>query len=125
VPASRAAAEFVAGIAHPQRRADSLRLLELMRSSTGVERVLWGSSVIGYGTHQYHYETGREGDTVAIGFAPRAQSLVLYGLHNEDAKPLGNHVTGKGCLYVKRLSDVDLGVLERMIKTGFAARHNV
>ena len=125
MPAARSAKEFIASVAHPQRLADSLHLVELMRSSTGVEPVLWGSRIIGYGPHHYHYETGREGDTVAVGFAPRAQALVLYGLHDEDAKSLGKHGTGKGCLYVKRLSDVDLDVLERMIKTGFAARHNV
>jgi hypothetical protein len=100
-----------------------------MRTITGVEPVVWGPSIIGYGTHHYRYDSGREGDTVAVGFAPRAQALVLYGVADYDqnlelAQSLGIHTTGKGCLYVKRLSDVNLDVLERMIKIAFEARHN-
>jgi hypothetical protein len=129
-PEARSATEFIASVAHAQRRADSLQLLELMRTTTGVEPVVWGSSIVGYGTHHYTYESGREGDTVAVGFAPRAQALVLYGLGYDGQNPelfqsLGTHTTGKGCLYVKRLSDINLDVLERMIKTAFSARHNV
>ena len=130
VPMSGAATEFVAKIAHPQRRADSQQMLELMRITTEVEPVLWGSSIVGYGTHHYGYDSGREGDTFALGFAPRAQALVLYGLHAVDqsrelAQSLGVHTAGKGCVYVKRLSDINLDVLERLVKTAFSARHNV
>ncbi len=124
---SGSATEFVARIPNAQKRADSLQLLELMRATTGIEPVMWGSSIVGCGTHHYRYESGREGDTVAVGFAPRAEALVLYGVHEENqdlAASLGTHSTGKGCLYVKRLSDVDLGVLQRMIKKSFAARNN-
>jgi hypothetical protein len=129
VPGPRSATELVAGVAHAQRRADSLQLLELMRTTTGVEPVVWGSSIIGYGTHHYRYESGREGDTVAVGFAPRAQALVLYGVVDDGqdfelAQSLGTCSTGKGCLYVKRLGDIDLDVLQRLIQTAFAARHN-
>jgi hypothetical protein len=129
-PESRAATDFVAGVAHAQRRADSQQLLELMRATTGVEPVMWGSSMIGYGTHHYVYETGREGDTFAVGFAPRAQALVLYGLGEDGKNPElfqspGTHTVAKGCLYVKRLSDINLDVLERVIKTAFTARNNL
>lgn len=91
---------------------------------------MWGSSIIGYGTHHYVYESGREGDTATVGFAPRAHVLVLYGLGYDGQNPelflsLGTHTAGKGCLYVKRLSDINLGVLERMIKTAFSRRNNV
>jgi hypothetical protein len=100
-----------------------------MRTTTGVEPVVWGSSIIGYGTHHYRYESGREGDTVAVGFAPRGQALVLYGVVDDGqdfelAQSLGTCSTGKGCLYVKRLGDIDLDVLQRLIQTAFAARHN-
>lgn len=129
-PESRSATEFAADVTDAQRRADSLQLIELMRTATGVEPVMWGPSIIGYGTHHYAYESGREGDTFAVGFGPRAQALVLYGLGYDGQNPglfqsLGTHTTGKGCLYVKRLSDINLDVLERMTKTAFSARHNV
>lgn len=121
--------DLVAGVADAQRRADSAQLLELMQTVTGVEPVVWGTSIIGFGTHHYSYETGRTGDTVAVGFAPRAQAMVLYGIHNGQdlalVESLGSAVTGKGCLYVKRLSDIDLDVLGHMIKSAFVARHNV
>lgn len=124
-PESLAAEAVVARVAQPQRKADSLQLLELMRAATGAEPVVWGSSIIGYGTHHYKYETGREGDTAAVGFAPRAQAIVIYGLGIDGPNPeLGTHSVGKGCLYVKRLSDLNLDVLQRMVKTAFSARHN-
>ena len=130
VPEARSATEFAASIPHGQRRADSLQLLELMRGVTGVEPVMWGSSIVGFGTHHYRYESGREGDTAAVGFAPRAQALVLYGLaasgENHDlAQSLGTHTSSGGCLHVKRLNDINLDVLQRMIETAFALRHNV
>ena len=119
------AKDFVAGVADARRRADSLQLLELMRAATGVEPVVWGSSIVGYGTHHYKYESGREGDTFAVGFAPRAQALVLYGLDSDRENPeLGTFGAGKGCLYVKRLSDINLTVLKRMTTKAFSARHN-
>ena len=125
-PESRKVTDFVAGVEDAKRRADSLQLLELMRTATGAEPAMWGSSIIGYGTHHYKYESGREGDTFAVGFAPRAQALVLYGLGSDRENPdLGTYGSGKGCLYVKRLSDISLGELKRMTKTAFATRHNV
>ena len=125
-PESRAATALVPSVAHTQRRADSLQLLELMRTATGVEPVVWGSNIVGCGTHYYIYESGREGETFAVGFAPRAQALALYGLGSDRENPeLGTHSIGRGCLYVKRLSDINLDVLEGMIKTAFSARHNI
>ncbi len=130
VPERGTAKKIVAGITNAQRRADSVKLLELMGSTTGTEPAVWGSSIIGFGTHHYKYENGREGDTVAVGFAPRSDALALYGLgqdglNAELAPALGTHTEGKGCLYVKRLDDVDLDVLKKMVKKSFAARHNV
>ena len=125
-PEPSSASALVASVADAQRRADSLQLLELMRTATGMEPMVWGSSIIGYGTHHYKYDSGREGDTVAVGFAPRAQAIVLYGLGSDGQNPdLGTISPGKGCLYVKRLADVNVDVLEGMIRTAFTARHNV
>ena len=122
--------DLVARIDDPQRRADSERLLDLMRSSTGVEPVLWGTSVIGFGTNHYHYATGREGDTVAVGFATRARALVLYGLRHDQWDPatkgaVGKITTGVGCIYIKRMDDVDAELLGGLIKRAFVDRHNV
>jgi hypothetical protein len=129
VPHPRSASEVLASIADPGLAADSRRLLELMRRLTGVEPVVWGTNIIGYGTHHFRYESGREGDTVAVGFAPRARALVLYGVdHGRDAelaRSLGTHTVGAGCLYIRRLSDIDLAVLGRLIKTAYSARNNV
>lgn len=94
---------------------------------------MWGPNLIGFGTHHYVYESGRQGDTVAVGFAPRKAALVLYGLihdetngHSTDiARRLGPHTHGKGCLYVKKLADLDQAVLETMITEAFKARNNV
>jgi hypothetical protein len=128
-PESRSAKDFVAGVGDAKRRADSMQLLELMRTATGVEPVMRGPSIVGCGTNHYVYESGREGDSFAVGFAPRAQALVLYGLGYDRLKPeqiksFGTHTHGKGCVYVKRLSDIDVDILAGLIKTAFQARHN-
>lgn len=89
---------------------------------------MWGS-IVGFGRHHYRYDSGREGDTVAVGFSPRKSAFVLYGLiegepDQELTTRLGKVQFGKGCVYIKRLSDVDTGVLAQMIETAYTARHN-
>lgn len=116
-------------IENPQRQTDARTLLALMKSLTHKKPVLWGPSIIGFGTHHYIYETGREGDTVAVGFAPRKTALVLYGVvHYESGrsrlKDLGPVKAGKGCLYIKKLDDVDRDVLSEMISVSFDERNN-
>lgn len=114
--------EFLATVEHPVRRADGFALLDLMRRVTGLEPVMWGPSIVGFGT--YHYRgASREGDTAAVGFSPRKSNLALYGLIYSPAAQqllprLGKHKTGVGCLYINRLADVDLDVLEQLIRTG-------
>ncbi|MQM25541.1 DUF1801 domain-containing protein [Glycomyces albidus] len=112
----------------PRRRADAARLLQIMQEVTGEEPALWPGSIIGFGTYHYRYATGREGDTVKVGFAPRASALVLYGLirrygtgtedfeHRDLFERLGTYSTGKGCLYIKYLDDVDLDVLKTLVR---------
>jgi hypothetical protein len=118
---------FIAGIADERKREDSAALLGLMQRITGQKPKMWGSAIIGFGDHHYKYESGREGDWFNVGFSPRKQSLTLYLTDDiEKSAPLlenlGKFTTGKGCLYVKRLEDVDAGVLEELIKQSYDAR---
>lgn len=116
---------FLAGVMPNQRRADGLVLLDLFARVTGFEPVMWGPSIIGYGRYDYRYESGREGSFLATGFSPRKASLSIYilpGYQDYSAllARLGKHKSGKSCLYVNKLSDIDLGVLEDVIRQGLA-----
>lgn len=113
--------EFLDGIADEQKRRDCLAVLELMEEATRAEPKMWGESIVGFGSYHYKYESGREGDWFLTGFSPRKQSLTLYvmaGFERYDAllKKLGKHKTGKSCLYVNRLDDIDLATLKELIR---------
>jgi hypothetical protein len=119
-------ADYIAGIPEAPRRADAEALVKLMQKATGDEPKMWGPSIVGFGTHHYSYETGREGDMPVIGFSPRKPATVLYGLRaSTDAEAmlakLGKHTTGKGCIYIKKLADVDQKVLATLIEKSTAA----
>jgi hypothetical protein len=123
-PTDQSVEAYLAGIDNEQRQADSVELVALMQATTGAAPVMWGSSIVGFGTHHYRYATGREGDTVAVGFAARKQALVIYGALDDDGSSalladLGPHKRGKGCLYIKRLDDVDLDELRQLIRVGY------
>ncbi|NYE95979.1 hypothetical protein FHU41_002229 [Psychromicrobium silvestre] len=116
--------EFIDSVSDPVRRADAQTLLKLMTEVTGHQAVMWGSSIIGFGSNHYKYESGREGDQVAVGFSPRKGNLAFYGLINTDSAraklgELGKHKTGVGCLYVTRLEQIELKVLKELIRAGF------
>lgn len=116
--------EFLSAVEHPQRRADGFELLDMMRDITGQEAVMWGPTIVGFGSYHYKYGSGREGDAAAVGFSPRKANLVLYGLTDgPDAgrllPQLGKHKTSTACLYLNKLDDVDRGVLAEMIRTGY------
>ena len=116
--------EFLAAVEHPTRRADGVELLEMMREATGQEAVMWGPTIVGFGSYHYKYQTGREGDAPAVGFSPRKANLVLYGVtEGPDADrllpELGKHKTSTACLYLNKLDDVDRDVLAEMIRTGY------
>jgi len=116
--------KFLNGISDKKRRDDCFTILELMKQATKAEPKMWGSSIIGFGNYHYKYESGREGDWFLTGFSPRKQNLTLYlmsGLGNfsELLKKLGKHKTGKGCLYINKLEDIDLPTLKKLIKEGF------
>ena len=113
---------FLAGVADASRREDCQALLRLMRRVTGYQPRMWGPSMVGFGSYHYKYGSGREGDWFLTGFSPRKADLTLYitpGLDRYKGllKRLGKHKTGRSCLYVKRLADVDLAVLTELVAT--------
>ena len=123
-PTSESVTSFLNKIKDPQLRDDCFAILALMKSVSKTEPVMWGSAIIGFGTYHYVYESGREGDTVMIGFSPRKQNISIYlmgGLskvQSELAK-LGKHKTGGGCLYIKSLSDVNTVVLKKILTKAY------
>jgi Domain of unknown function (DU1801) len=125
-PTSLSVAAFIDAIADPTRRADAKALVKMMQSAAGEEPRMWGSSIIGFGTYHYNYDSGREGDMLVIGFSPRKAANVLYGMIASDnckalLPKLGKYTTGKGCLYIKKLADVNQKVLEAMAVKSVAA----
>lgn len=114
---------FVARVEHEGRRADAEALLELMHDVTGWEPRMWGPSIIGYGRYRYQLANGKEAESLAAGFSPRKANLVIYVVTgyddlDEELAALGRHRIGKSCLYVNRLSDLDLDVLRRIVVRG-------
>lgn len=118
---------YLQHIKNEKMRADSIRLVTIMQEETGAEPYMWGKSIIGFGSYHYKYASGREGDTVVVGFSARRQALTLYGIifydeGTELLSKLGPCTTGKGCLYIKHLADVDETVLRTMIKNAFISK---
>jgi hypothetical protein len=114
--------EVLERIEDPVRRRDCEEVVELMRRVTGKEPRIWGTGMIGFGQYHYKYASGTEGDWPLAGFASRKDSLTLYIMAGVERFPallqkLGKHKVGKGCLYLKRLSDVDQGVLEQLVRS--------
>jgi hypothetical protein len=121
---------FLDAVSDPQRREDAKAVRGLMERLSGQPATMWGPSIVGFGVYHYKYESGREGTWARIGFSPRAKELVLYGLgvqrHADLIARLGKHKTGKGCLYVRKLADLDEAVLSELITTEWKdmkARH--
>lgn len=117
---------FLDGVAHRVRRRDAETLLALMESVTGERGAMWGPSIVGFGSYHYKYASGREGDAPAAGFSPRKAASTVYladgvGAHPELVERLGPHTSGVGCLYIKDLEQVDLGVLEQLVARSYAA----
>jgi hypothetical protein len=116
----RTVADFIAAVEKPVRRADAEALIPLFETVSGEPATMWGPSIIGFGRYHYCYDSGHEGDMCRIGFSPRSAQLVFY-LAATDAQEtllakLGKHKRGKGCLYINKLADIDLAVLETMIR---------
>lgn len=111
---------FVDAVDDEHKRADCRAVAELMADITGAEGVMWGSSIVGFGSYHYRYASGREGDFFEAGFSPRKRALTIYVMagfaeYDDLLARLGKHSTGKSCLYVKRLTDIDLDVLREML----------
>ncbi|WP_157155018.1 MULTISPECIES: DUF1801 domain-containing protein [unclassified Diaminobutyricimonas] len=124
VPTEVAPAEFIQTIPEDKRREQGERVLALMSDATGDAPTMWGPTMIGYGSQHYKYASGREGDWPKVGFAPRKAAITFYGLlDHEELLPLleklGKHTTGKGCVYVKKLEDVDESVLRELVSRAY------
>jgi len=111
---------FLNQVEPEKKRADSFELLNLMKELTGEEPKMWGGSIIGFGSYHYKYKSGREGDWFLTGFSPRKQNLTVYIIAGFDRfeelmTKLGKHKTGKGCLYINKLEDVDVEILKELV----------
>ncbi len=127
-PTSADVEAFLDSVADERRRADTWEVLDTIRRVTGAEPTMWGGSIIGFGHQPYTISDGKERDWFAVGLSPRKAALTIYGLtyygSNDDLlERLGKHTTGKGCLYVKRLDDIDRDVLEELIARSWATNH--
>ncbi|PJI92883.1 uncharacterized protein DUF1801 [Yoonia maricola] len=117
--------DFLDAVDHPVRQADAQTLNQLFQDVTGWRPQMWGHSIIGYGQYHYTYDSGRSGDFLATGFSPRKANLSIYIMPGyADFKAilarLGKHKIGKSCLYVNKLADIDMAVLEELIHAGLA-----
>lgn len=124
VPTQVPPADFIASIPEDKRREQGQRVLALMSDATGEAPTMWGPSIIGYGSQHYKYASGREGDWPKVGFSPRKGAITFYGLlDHEELHPLleklGTHTTGKGCVYVKKLEDIDETVLRELVSKAY------
>lgn len=117
--------DFINSVKDETKRKDSRIIADLMAEITGEEPKMWGPSIVGFGTYHYKYASGREGDWMRIGFSPRKQNLTLYIMdgfdkYDELLSSLGKYKTGKSCLYVNKLADIDMKVLRRLVKASVA-----
>jgi Domain of unknown function (DU1801) len=125
-PTAASVTAFLGAVPSEQRRADAIRMAEIMEDIMGQPPKMWGPTMVGFGDYHYVYDSGHEGDTFLTGFSPRKEALVLYfmaGLQERFAaelQKLGKAKVSKGCLYIKKLTDVDLGVLTDMIRANVA-----
>ena len=113
--------DFINSVPNERKRKDSFAILEMMQDITGEEPAMWGTSIVGFGSYRYRYASGREGEWFLVGFAPRKQNLTLYimsGFEGYDSllAKLGKFKTGKVCLYIKKLEDIDLPTLEELMR---------
>jgi hypothetical protein len=120
-PTALSVEDFLGKIADEQTRDDCFALAKLMKKATGSAPKMWGTSIVGFGKYHYKYDSGHEGYACLTGFSPRKQNITLYVMpgfsqHTSLLKKLGKHKAGKGCLYIKKLGDIDEGVLEDLIR---------
>ena len=127
-PSSNDVKSYINEITDQKRRQDIQALVSLIQDISMHPPVMWGSSIIGFGSYHYKYDSGREGDSPQVALSSRVQAITIYGLHlyettknnNDLLSKLGSYKTGKGCLYIRSLSDIDINVLKQMISNSFA-----
>lgn len=129
-PTEQSVTYYLACLEPDQKRKDAMAINAMMRRVTGEVPKMWGNSIIGFGKTHYQYDSGREGDWFLVGFAPRKANLVLYIMPDFKQfaalrKKLGKHKTGKSCLYINKLADVDMDVLEKMVTQSVAHMREV
>jgi Domain of unknown function (DU1801) len=130
-PTGTPVAEFLARVPDERRREDARRMCALMQEITGEPPAMWGTSIVGFGSYHYRYASGREGDSALASFSPRSQHLAIYLIgefterHQSALARLGPHQTGKGCLYLKHLDDVDIGALRELIDRSVRVRKGI
>jgi hypothetical protein len=115
---------FLNKVADETKRKDAFRIVEIMQAQTGSEPKMWGPSIVGFGSYHYKYESGHEGDAPLVGFSPRKDAFALYlsadfEKREELLLQLGKHKAGKGCVYIKKLDDIDVNVLKKLITLSF------
>ena len=120
-PTKESVAKFLNAIEDQTRRKDSKTVAKLMEEVTGYKPVMWGPSIVGYGSYHYKYTSGQEADWPRAGFSPRKQNLTIYIMggfdnHQDLMEKLGKHTTSKGCLYIKRLDDIHLPTLKKLVQ---------
>jgi len=113
--------EFIESVDNPKKREDAYKLVDIFTDTTGYEAKMWGPSIIGFGSYHYKYESGHEGDAPLVGFSPRKAKISLYfapgdSKREELLKEFGKHTTGKGCVYINKVADIDIAVLQALIK---------
>jgi uncharacterized protein DUF1801 len=121
-PTTESVKDFLNKITDEERRADCFAIAQMMEEITGEKAKIWGASIVGFGSYHYKYASGREGDWLVTGFSPRKKDLTLYVMmgferHRDLMEKLGKHSTGKSCLYIKRLSDIHVPTLRKLIRT--------
>lgn len=120
MPGRARVGEFLAAVADPQKRRDCRKIGQMMRLATGRRAAMWGTSIVGYGSYQYTYASGHSGTSMETGYSPRARNIAVYIMPGFEPfagqlARLGRHKTGKSCLYIRRLADVDEDVLAELI----------
>lgn len=129
-PGKASVSAFLAAIDDPEQRRDCRRIAAMMRRATGKRATMWGDSIVGYGSYHYTYASGREGDWMLTGYSPRRQNISVYIMSGFDAhaalmKKLGRYKTGRSCLYIKRLADIDEAILEALIQASVDAMRDM
>jgi hypothetical protein len=120
-PNEKSVEDFLNSVEDEKKRRDSFTVLKLMKEITKADPIMWGPSIVGFGNYHYKYKSGRKGDWFLTGFSPRKQNLTLYIMpgfsrFEELLKKLGKYKTGKGCLYINKLEDVDTAILRELVK---------